>query len=152
MKMKYSIVATFTGWLENQPTDTTLNEVIKFCKEHKIDYDLSDEGDSEYAYMAEESPGSEWEKVRDLNFSGVFNRDFLEALNDLGAYAESTGTMGTLGGPLGLGIVPDIVFDTQSQFLIASIRITPFVDREDWSVDDARWERMKAAVVATFGD
>lgn len=71
-----------------------------------------------------------WTRIADVQGSGIFDRKTLFGfLDSIGAYFEDCGTMGTLGGPLGIGIVPDFAFNVESQCLIASIRITPILCR-----------------------
>ncbi|MBM4076699.1 MAG: hypothetical protein FJ267_13805 [Planctomycetes bacterium] len=67
-----------------------------------------------------------WACISDIQMSGMFDRKTAFGfLDSIGARFETSQTMGTLGGPLGLGIVPDFAFNVESQVLISSIRLTP---------------------------
>jgi len=87
-----------------------------------------------------------WDELRSIQVSGVV--PFSQAmayLDHIGAVYEDCETLGTLGGPLELGIVPDIPFGIESALVIASIRITPFwSDGDGWTpLTEASWERVK---------
>ena len=105
--------------------------------------------DEEERIQAEEEQGDNWEQwdeLREIQVEGIVPLDdALDYLDHIGAIFEDCETMGTLGGPLGIGIVPDMSFRTESQLVISSIRITPFwCDNGDWSpLSEASWERLR---------
>lgn len=92
-----------------------------------------------------------WASVCDVQVSGILDRETMfKFLNDIDAQFEDVGTLGTLGGPLGIGIVPDFPFSVQSQEMIASIRITPVLCRKEgdqWDPvrppNESQWERIE---------
>lgn len=92
-----------------------------------------------------------WACISDIQVSGILDRKTLfEFLDDIGAIYEDCETMGTLGGPLSIGIVPDFPFHVESQALISSIRITPILckqEGEEWipcrAPNEDQWERIK---------
>jgi len=87
-----------------------------------------------------------WDELRNIQVEGVVPfGQAMAYLDHIGAVYEDCETMGTLGGPLGLGIVPDIPFMIESALVIGSIRITPFwSDGDDWTpLTEASWERVR---------
>jgi len=91
-----------------------------------------------------------WACISDIQMSGIFDRKTAFGfLDSIGARFETAQTMGTLGGPLGLGVVPDFAFNVESQVLIASIRVTPVLCKVLESGDlepvrapsEGQWER-----------
>lgn len=101
----------------------------------------------------EERPveGEEYDELREVTVTGIVS--FTEAmryLDHIGAIYEDCETMGTLGGPLSGGfpsIVPDMPFNIESQLVVASIRITPFIiDTEAkciCAMREATWDRIR---------
>lgn len=83
----------------------------------------------------------------DYQNSGIIDaRKFFDLLNDSAFTFEDCGTMGTLGGPLSLGCVPDVAFATESPLAIVSMRATPFWEDEQGQpqpVTEATWDRLK---------
>ena len=165
--MKFSVVASFTGVLSEDyddgryRSDCDLDDVVRLCKQHKIPFDLTDVGDSEYEYLSWESPDEPWfQHLRDLTICEFMTRSQFKAfIDDLGAFAEDCLTLGTLGGPLGLGCVPDIPMRMVSSQLIESVRVTPCpevhgepinFDYEDPDKLDAAWERIRGAFIAAY--
>jgi hypothetical protein len=87
-----------------------------------------------------------WDELREIQVEGIVSfEQALAYLEHIGAVYEDCETMGTLGGPLGIGIVPDIPFNIESQLVVGSIRITPiWFDGEEWSPPtEASWERIR---------
>ena len=88
-----------------------------------------------------------WATCSDYQNSGILGaREFFDMLNNADFRFEDCGTMGTLGGPLSIGCVPDVPFGTESQAAIVSMRATPFWENEAGEpqpVTDATWERLK---------
>lgn len=87
-----------------------------------------------------------WDELRNIQVSGIVPfGQAMAYLDHIGAIFEDCETMGTLGGPLGIGIVPDIPFMIESALVIGSIRITPFwSDGDDWTpLTEASWERVR---------
>lgn len=106
-----------------------------------------------------------WERwcllCRDLQVNAILSRDqFDKFTSRLGLFATNDNTMGTRGGPLGLGCVSDIVFENESSSMICSVRVTPIPGTLDKplglcdSQEDADriWERLKKAVVSVYGN
>lgn len=92
-----------------------------------------------------------WATTSDYQVAGILDRPMFEWLMDrLGMTASSTETMGTLGGPLGPFVVPDIDYECDGdQLLIWSVRATPILDIKP---KEGRWERVKEAIVRLHGD
>lgn len=88
-----------------------------------------------------------WACCSDYQNSGILDAAmFFELLDSDQFNFEDCGTMGTLGGPLSIGCVPDVAFGTESQSAIVSMRATPFWEDSDGNahpVTDATWERLK---------
>ena len=165
--MQFSFLGKFTGVIDDEywPCDLTLSDAMRICRAAGLDCDdePGEIGDSEYAYLADESPDhysvhmpDNWfSRLQDFQASGIIDRDtFTRLIDDLGAYADSCETMGTLGGPANpIGLAPDISFEIESQALIASVRVTPLpsADTCDESTGADRWERVRAAVLSVYG-
>jgi len=88
-----------------------------------------------------------WATCSDYQNSGILDaKDFFKLLDNSAFTFEDCGTMGTLGGPLGLGCVPDVAFSTESQSCIVSMRATPFWEDANGNpkpVTEATWDRLK---------
>lgn len=87
-----------------------------------------------------------WDELRSIQVEGVVTfGQAMAYLDHIGAVYEDCETMGTLGGPLGIGIVPDIPFMIESALVIGSIRITPFWSNgDDWTpLTESSWERVR---------
>lgn len=96
--------------------------------------------------MEDENRWRAWDELRSIQVEGVVPfGQAMAYLDHIGAVYEDCETMGTLGGPLGIGIVPDIPFTIESALVIASIRITPFWSAgDDWTpLTEASWERVR---------
>lgn len=105
-----------------------------------------------------------WERwcvlCRDMQVNMILNRDqFDKFTSQLGLFATDCDTLGTLGGPLGFGPVPDIVFENDSSAMICSVRVTPIPGTLEKQLglcstqEDAHriWSRLKRAVVSVYG-
>jgi hypothetical protein len=92
---------------------------------------------------------------QEIKAMGVLNkRQFAALIDDLGAFAEDVQTLGTLGGPLSLGCVPDVSFRCESPCLIECIRVTPFPCNragEPLEGNEQTWDRLRGAMLAVFG-
>ncbi len=106
--------------------------------------------DEQERIEAEAEQGDNWEpwdELREIQVEGVVTfEQAIEYLEHIGARYENCETMGTLGGPLGIGIVPDMPFMVESRLVVSSIRITPFWgdSNGEWSpLTDASWERLR---------
>lgn len=87
-----------------------------------------------------------WDELIKVQVEGIVTLvGAVDYLEQIGAIFEDCQTMGTLGGPLGIGIVPDMAFRTESQLVVSSIRITPFWSNgDDWTpLTEASWERVR---------
>lgn len=108
-------------------------------------------GDDEERITAEEAMEATgewkaWDELRKIQVEGVVPfGQAMAYLDHIGAVFEDCETMGTLGGPLGIGIVPDIPFMIESALVIGSIRITPFWSAgDDWTpLTESSWERVR---------
>lgn len=90
-----------------------------------------------------------WATTSSYQAMGILDRPRWEWLAErLGLTAEGTETMGTLGGPLSIGVVPDIVYEGDSNLVILTVRVTPILDVKP---KPGRWERVKSAIVALHG-
>lgn len=93
-----------------------------------------------------------WATCSDTQASGIMPlRKFVDMLRDMGARDDGCGTLGTLGGPLGLGIVADIPYSVESQACIVSLRGTPFIgdangDKEPRGLSESSWARVRQAI------
>ena len=162
-----SLLATFEGInpTEHYPCDSYARHMLPL-PEHGLSYTDDEIYESEYddgiwksfsiapedeeeRIEAEDGLGGAfrgWDEIRKIQVEGVVTfGQAMAYLDHIGAIFEDCETMGTLGGPLGIGIVPDMAFQTESQLVISSIRITPFWnDNGDWSpLSEASWERLR---------
>lgn len=164
-----SIIATFEGInpTEYYPCDPYASHMLPL-PEHGLSYTDDEIFESEYdsgvwerfniapedeeeRIKAEEEMEAKgewkaWDELRNIQVQGIVTFGHAMAyLDHIGAIFEDCETMGTLGGPLGLGIVPDIPFTIESALVIGSIRITPFWNNgDDWtSLTEASWERVR---------
>lgn len=160
--MHFSVVATVSGIPDRcHAYDLCYNDCKRAFEASGLAMDETEPGDSAYSYLAEEDGTSEFwqewgEKVQDLTASGIIKRSvFTELVKSLGAYAEDVETLGTLGGPLGLGLVADIVFEVESQEVIVSMRVTPIpchpVTGEFLTGNKLSWPRIRKAMLAVYG-
>jgi len=165
-RLEYSIVAEFTAL----PHD--IRDIDYWSNQVPLGITISEPGDHDYIYLAveEELPNHTptdpdqpcldcpireedscpfWcqfaYKGQVLHASGILTqKEFDKWVSNLYLVADSTETMGTLGGPLAPwgGVVPDIVFQYESQTVIASIRVTPFVVDENREGVPIPWREM----------
>ena len=158
--MKFSILAKFTGNMEDRGYELNLTDAMRVSNEAglAVDDEPCEIGDSEYQYLSEEDSGCEWyDALQDIQASGIVSREQLEMfLDGLGAFAEDCETMGTLGGPLSDGmpyIVPDISFICESPILIECIRITPIPSKFEPNscLTEASWGRTRKAMLSLYG-
>lgn len=154
--MKFSVVASFTGSHKVESHwDLGPSDVRRAWKEATGERtEWTEPGDSEYSYL-DEGDSEFWASIQDCQVSGILTREQFSALvENLGAYATDTETLGTLGGPLG-GLCWDMAFEIESQQLIASIRVTPLPEVEFKAVDEGRAEtiqrRLKRAMLSVYG-
>ena len=165
--MKFSVVAKFSG-CEGPAWDLTVKDVeresVRRLGAQAVD--VTEPGDSEYAYLADEG-SEEWREAYDVTVSGLFDRETFDAWVDaLYLRADDTETMGTLGGPLSMGCVPDIVFELREQWVIDSIRVTPVIEDRNGEplpnmervpeeqradVAERTWQRIRKATLAVYG-
>lgn len=156
--MKFSVVASFTGVLPEYDSSCyysfNLGDVKRVCDQMEIPYDITEPGDSEYNYLAEGKEDTWYSHMSDLTLCAFMTRsEFKTFVSELGAYAEDCLTMGTLGGPLGIGIVPDIPMNIESDVLITSIRVTPCpeVNGEPIYIDNERqWNVLRSAFISAY--
>ena len=162
-----SVLATFEGInpTEYYPCDSYARHMLPL-PEHGLSYTDDEIFESEYddgiwrrfsiapedeeeRIEAEDELGGAfrgWDEIRKIQAEGVVSfGQAMAYLDHIGAVYEDCETMGTLGGPLGLGIVPDIPFTVESALVIGSIRITPFWSTgDDWTpLTEASWERVR---------
>ena len=157
--MKFSIVATFSGGPVDGyiPCDICVDDVSRIlCESFAADLsvDETEPGDSEYCYLADECEGSDsefWAKARDITVSGIVDRpDFFDFFDRLCSYAENVETLGTLGGPANTcGLSPDISVCLESQYTVASIRVTPLPERG--AMNEKNWRMIRRAFLNLFG-
>ena len=102
---------------------------------------------------------SPWSALQDVTVSGIMTHENFESwIQEIGAFATEDNTMGTLGGPLSDGMpycVPDINFRMEERYIIESIRVTPFIDRDGeltYPKNEQQWERIRASVIHAFGN
>lgn len=115
---------------------------------HDAGFRIAPEDEEERMYEEDGAGGNfEWDELREIQVEGVVTfEQAIEYLEHIGATFEDCETMGTIGGPLGIGIVPDMPFKVESRLVVSSIRITPFwADRNgEWSpLTEASWERLR---------
>jgi hypothetical protein len=168
-QLMVSVLATFEGInpVDWYPCESYIREMVPkpehglHCTEEEVyesewceglwePFNIAPE-DEEERIEAEEKLEAEgkwkpWDELMKVEVAGIVPLDdALDYLEQIGAIFEDCQTMGTLGGPLGIGIVPDMAFRTESQLVVSSIRITPFWnDNGDWSpLSEASWERLR---------
>lgn len=67
-----------------------------------------------------------WRTICELQASGIVSERVLAKVCDnLGIFATTDQTMGTIGGPLGIGCVPDISFRAEESYIVSCVRVTP---------------------------
>lgn len=164
-----SVLATFEGInpTEYYPCDSYARHMLPL-PEHGLTYTDDEIFESEYdrglwdrfriapedeqerirveQEMEDENRWRAWDELRDIQVEGVVPfGQAMAYLDHIGAVFEDCETMGTLGGPLGIGIVPDIPFMIESALVIGSICITPFWSTgDDWTpLTEASWERVR---------
>lgn len=164
-----SVLATFEGInpTEYYPCDSYARHMLPL-PEHGLSYTDDEIFESEYdrglwdryniapedeeeRIAAEEEMETKgewkaWDELRNIQVEGIVPfGQAMAYLDHIGAIFEDCETMGTLGGPLGLGIVPDIPFEIESALVIGSIRITPFWSTgDDWTpLTESSWERVR---------
>lgn len=168
--MKFSIVARFSG-IPDHPYDADVGWVERECVRHLPDgaTDVTEQGDCEFAYLADECADDRWRtQAYDVTVSTVVERvTFDDWCRALYLRARDEQTMGTLGGPLGPFVVPDIVFSLDEPQIIDSIRVTPIPTGSAGEPipdmarisENARpqaaervWSRLRAAVLSIYGE
>jgi hypothetical protein len=99
-----------------------------------------------------------WYRIADITVSGILDRHDLYRFFLLGLadQAENCQTMGTLGGPASMGLMPDISCTLDSPHIIASIRITPLLEPvllngQSIELTKEDWERTRRAFINIFG-
>lgn len=162
-----SVLATFEGInpTEYYPCDSYARHMLPL-PEHGLSYTDDEIFESEYddgiwksfsiapedeeeRIEAEDELGGAfrgWDEIRNIQVEGIVPfGQAMAYLDYIGATFEDCETMGTLGGPLGIGIVPDMPFTIEGALVIGSIRITPFwSDGNDWTpLTEASWERVR---------
>lgn len=166
-KLALSILATFEGispkeyWpcdpqiehMEPETDTPNLKSEIRRITADESDYDIWDSWDlppvDEETGEEKRDPDKVYDDLMVVSVSGVASfSEVMRYLSHIGAGYEDCETMGTLGGPLGIGVVPDFPFYTESNLVVASIRVTPvIIDTEDDSVctmTKATWNRIRA--------
>jgi hypothetical protein len=179
MKLCFSILASFSGPHPRHLRSSELRDVINAWPLSKPDPSMPYDSDYAYcAREGDEVPrrvldvidsSSEetrfrildalsdkgyntfWASICDIQVNGILDREAtFEFLDSIGASFEDCKTMGTLGGPLSPGIVPDFPFGIESQGMIASIRITPVLCRkegDEWvplrAPNESQWKRIE---------
>ena len=165
--MKCSFILSASGWMHKEyynPYETCLPDIRNALRDLGIPYDITAPGDSEYSYLADETEGTErytmWSRIQDLTASGIVDKSQMKELcQSIGAYPTETPTMGSLGGPLGLGIVWDIDLGVESSSVIVSLRVTPVPERKGQMIEywpEERIEnmvnRLERAFISVFKD
>lgn len=125
--MRYAVTFSVSGpeideW---NPCDMDVRGFINACP---FDLDETEPGNSEYAYLAEEDPESDWVRAIDATGSTILETDeaLSEFLGDCGLMLEYCYTLGTLGGPASpCGLAPDVSFWAESSLAVVSCRVTP---------------------------
>jgi hypothetical protein len=166
-KLALSILASFEGispkayWpcdsqiehMEPETDTPNLKSEIRRITADESDYDIWDSWDlppvDEETGEEKRDPDEVYDDLMEVTVSGVASfSEVMRYLSHIGAGYEDCETMGTLGGPLGIGVVPDFPFYTESNLVVASIRVTPvIIDTENDSVctmTEATWNRIRA--------
>lgn len=147
--MKFSVTISATG---SDPDgycyDLTIGDVENALAKAGIKYSKTEPGDSEYSYLAENDPDSQWAKAYDIQGGAILDKPtFLELVRSLGAFPSKCQSMGTLGGPANpIGIVPDVDFTVESQYVIVCFRCTPLPERAGKimeQMDERDWDRIE---------
>lgn len=114
---------------------------------------LRNYGESEYRYLADGDEDHDFaEAVRFHGQSVLTKTEFVTLVSDCDLHAVSCSSMGTMGGPLGLNIVPDVVFEASSgEDVIFTCRVTPVPFPLGIKlIDEARFERIKNRLLNMF--
>lgn len=168
-KLALSILATFEGidpasyypcdlqasHMEPESDTPNLKSTIRRIKADESEYgeDIWDSWDlppvDEETGEEKRDPDETYDELFEVTVSGVASfSEVMHYLDHIGAGYEDCETMGTLGGPLGIGVVPDFPFYIESNLVIGSIRVTPvIIDTETDSVctmTEATWNRIRA--------
>lgn len=171
--MHFSVVARFSGYIRYNG-ESDISDVERLCRENLPDHviDVGEQGESEYAYLADEFGDPLWrDDAYDVSVSAMLTKPEFEAWRDaLYLTAKDENTLGTLGGPMGPFCVPDIVFGLDENAVIDTVRVTPIpcnlagdpIPRnerfERFSEDERRdyagrlWDRLRAATLKTYGE
>ncbi len=159
--MKFAISAMFSGYSPDgwTPCHININDARQFLSQSwaaDLAVDETEPGDSEYTYLADEADEfnphtSPWAACIDITASGMLDRaDFYEFCDSFGLIAEDCQTLGTLGGPANPdGLAPDVPMHLESQYLIATVRVTPIPDRG--TLTEQNWDRVRGAFLRLFG-
>ena len=103
----------------------------------------------DYEYLSKESSDEVWQNLKSFQVSGIITKkEFLDLLSDLGAFPSKCHTLGTLDGPLGIGIYPDVDFTIVSEVAIFCLRVTPIPEKggEALYVSERNWNRLEKAM------
>ena len=110
------------------------------------------EGDAQYEYSYLEG---RWEKGKHRKWCAMLDKkQFTEFVDSLGLVAESSQTLGSLGAPgFGFGWSPAIAFtDGGGDWAILSAYVTPLPETRKEQYDERDWERVRRAILTTFGN
>jgi hypothetical protein len=110
------------------------------------------ESDEQYEYGYLEG---DWERGKHRKWCGLLTKEqFNRFVEATGLVADSTETMGSLGAPgFGFGWSPAIAFnDDGSQRAILSAYVTPIPETRKGRYDERDWQRVRRAVLNTFGN
>ena len=112
-----------------------------------------DDDQYEYDYL-----GGDWKGGKHRKLCALLTRaQFEKFLSDTCLYAEDVETMGSLGAPgCGLGISPAISFNGRSEEAILNAYVTPipdvpFVFHDDPERGEKAWQRIRKAILNTWG-
>lgn len=108
----------------------------------------TESGPSEYSYLE-----GRWERGKHRKWAALLDREqFDEFVGKLDLYAETTGTMGSLGAPgFGFGWSPAISFTSDDPNALLNAYVTPLPETSKAGGDERDWQRVRRAVLSVYG-
>jgi hypothetical protein len=124
--------------------------VLDYAPPHVEELWDETEGDEQYELNYLEGC---WESGHHRKWCAILDREqFDEFVDHCGLTADSTETMGSLGAPgFGYGWSPAISFDSDNSDALQNAYVTPLPEVRKKNASEHDWNRVKEAVLATYG-